>query len=119
MKRYRLRDGERGSILALAAFLLGVVALCMALAFDLGHLYVVKCELQRAADAGAMAAALTLFDLKDPTALPGCSRALETCQTVVAANQADGAGLQVPAADVSFGKWNGAVFQALGTADPS
>jgi hypothetical protein len=118
MKRFRLRGEERGAVLALTALLLIVAALCMALAIDLGHLYVVKCELQRAADAGAMAAALSLYDLKNPTAPPVCSRALGACQTIVGANQADGAGLQILADDVIFGRWDGAAFQVLGSSDP-
>ena len=61
MKRFRFTPDERGAVLPLTAMMIAVAVWCMALAIDLGHLYLVKCELQRGADAGAMAAALGLF----------------------------------------------------------
>lgn len=52
--------GERGSVLAVSA--LGMLALILAagLAVDVSHLYVVKAELQNAADASALAGASAL-----------------------------------------------------------
>jgi len=111
MKRFRFTPDERGAVLPLTAMMIAVAVWCMALAVDLGHLYLVKCELQRGADAGAMAAALGLFAVppgaQNPTsAAPDCGRAFSTCQSVVAGNQADGAALQVLSSDVTFGSWN-------------
>jgi hypothetical protein len=53
-------NGQRGSVLAVSA--LGMLALILAagLAVDMSHLYVVKAELQNAADASALAGASAL-----------------------------------------------------------
>ena len=63
MKRQQSKPGnrrERGSVLAVSA--LGMLALVMAagLAVDVSHFYVVKAELQNAADAAALAGASAL-----------------------------------------------------------
>ncbi len=117
---------DRGSVLALAALMLVVIVGCLALAVDLMHLYLVKCELQRAADAGAQAGALGLFDL--PAAgsslaarTPDCTRALNHVQTVVTANQADGKALELLSEDVVFGKWDSSLgtFVVTGCAEPA
>src|ERR1700749_5345606 len=54
------RKGERGSVLAMSA--LGMLALVLALGLcvDVSHFYVVKAELQNAADASALAGASAL-----------------------------------------------------------
>ncbi|HEY0173364.1 MAG TPA: pilus assembly protein TadG-related protein, partial [Pyrinomonadaceae bacterium] len=54
------KKGERGSVLAVSA--LGMLALILAagLCVDLSHFYVVKAELQNAADASALAGASAL-----------------------------------------------------------
>ena len=56
----RRRRGERGSVLAVST--LGMLALLLAtgLCVDIGHFYLVKNELQNAADAAALAAAASL-----------------------------------------------------------
>jgi hypothetical protein len=125
MKRFRTRMNERGAVLPLTAIMIAVAIWCLALAIDLGHLYLVKCELRRAADAGAMAAAVGLFPgppgSPNPIpATPDCTRALSVCQSVVGANQADGNGLQVLSTDVIYGSWNTVAntFSAIGCADP-
>ena len=82
MRRYeqitRLLKQERGAVLVLVALLLLVFVGITALAIDLGHLYVVRNELQNAADAGALAGALNLYN-DDPVAgleiLPGANQA--------------------------------------------
>ena len=55
---------QRGAVLALTAFLLIALIGVAAFAIDIGHLYVVKNELQNAADAGALAGGQFLY--KDP-----------------------------------------------------
>jgi len=125
MERRVIDDGERGAILTLTALtLVGLVAV-MALVIDLGHLYVVKTELQRAADAGAIAGAMDLFDIPPgshyPVSItPNCSRALTACQGIVGANQADGSNLQLSSSDVTFGQWDTSTgsFVATGCANP-
>jgi hypothetical protein len=117
--------GERGTVLTLTAVMLVVIAGVMALVIDLGHLYVVKNELQRAADAGAVAGAFKLFDIplgsRGPiSGTPNCSKALTACQTIVSANQADGVSLRLLSSDVTFGKWDTTTqaFVPTGYANP-
>jgi Flp pilus assembly protein TadG len=54
------RKGERGSILAVSAFGMLALVLALGLCVDVSHLYVVKAELQNAADASALAGASAL-----------------------------------------------------------
>jgi Flp pilus assembly protein TadG len=51
------RKGERGSILAMSAMGMLTVVLAAGLGVDISHFYLVKAELQNAADASALAAA--------------------------------------------------------------
>ena len=53
----RNRSGERGSILAMSAVGMLSVLLAVGLGVDISHFYLVKSELQNAADAAALAAA--------------------------------------------------------------
>jgi len=125
MRTGRKNTRERGAILTLTALTLVALVGIMALVIDLGHLYVVKGELQRAADAGAIAGALKLFNIPPGShypvsSVPDCTRALGACQTIVAANQADGGSLSLPSADVTFGQWDAATrtFVATGCSPP-
>ncbi|MBE0576199.1 MAG: Tad domain-containing protein [Desulfuromonadales bacterium] len=52
---------DRGAILVLVAFFLIVLIAAIAFAVDINHLYVVRNELQNAADAGALAGAGALY----------------------------------------------------------
>jgi Flp pilus assembly protein TadG len=54
------RKGERGSILAVSAFGMLALVLALGLCVDVSHLYVVKAELQNAADASSLAGASAL-----------------------------------------------------------
>ena len=60
MKRTYAR--RRGNILALTAFMMVAMIAFIALAVDVGYLYTVRSELQRTADAAAIAAAWELCD---------------------------------------------------------
>src|SRR4051812_48501139 len=63
MKR-RTKSRRRGNVLVLTAFLMtGMIAL-LAFAIDLGYAYSARTELQRTADAAAIAAAWDLIDTK-------------------------------------------------------
>jgi uncharacterized membrane protein len=125
MKRLRVTPDERGAVLPLTALMIVVIIWCLALAIDLGRAYLVKCELQRAADAGAMAAALGLFAVppgsQNPVPVsPDCSRAFNVCQSVVGANQADASGLVALSNDVTFGTWVfGSLDDPIGTFTPT
>ena len=58
---------RRGAVTVLVALLMVVLLGCAAMAIDIGHLYVAQAELQRAADAAAMAGAQALGrDLDTP-----------------------------------------------------
>src|SRR3954469_3430876 len=54
------RKGERGSVLAISAFGMLALVLALGLCVDVSHWYVVKAELQNAADASALAGASAL-----------------------------------------------------------
>src|SRR5687768_6104265 len=54
------RDSERGSILAVSAFGMLTFLLAVGLCVDISHFYVVKAELQNAADAASLAGASAL-----------------------------------------------------------
>jgi Putative Flp pilus-assembly TadE/G-like len=54
------RKGERGSVLAISAFAMMALVLALGLCVDISHFYVVKAELQNAADASALAGASAL-----------------------------------------------------------
>ena len=54
------QSARKGAVVVLVAVLLVVLLGCVALAVDIGYLYVARAELQRAADAGAMAGAQAL-----------------------------------------------------------
>jgi len=62
-----LLQQQRGAVLVLVALLMLVFVGITALAIDIGHLYVVRNELQNAADAGALAGAMNLYS-DDPVA---------------------------------------------------
>ena len=54
------RTGPKGAVIVMVAVLLVVLLGCVALAVDIGHLYVARAELQRTADAAALAGAQAL-----------------------------------------------------------
>lgn len=57
----RAKYNQRGAVLVMVAILMIVFIGIAALALDIGHLYVVRNELQNAADAGALAGARELY----------------------------------------------------------
>ena len=64
----RVFKNERGISLVFFALTMFVILFLMGLCIDVGYLYVVKGELQNAADAGALAGAGTIFPQNPPTA---------------------------------------------------
>lgn len=58
--KLKKREGERGSILAVSAFGMLTFLLAVGLCVDISHFYVVKAELQNAADAAALAGSSAL-----------------------------------------------------------
>ena len=115
-----------GSVIAITALGLLVAVGFLALSIDLGHLYVVKNELQRAADAGALAGAKGLLAIPPGTTgpveiNPDCARALSYTQRVVDHNNTDGATLALLDSDVMFGTWDASAksFDAIGCSNPN
>ena len=94
---------QRGAVLVWTAILVVVLLSCVALAVDVGYLYVTRAQLQNAADAGALAAMAAVRE--------GASRteAQEAALAVAHANQAAGAKVQLnPDADIIFGSYDAA-----------
>ena len=60
LKQNMIKD-QKGAVVAIVAVCLVIFVGFTALAVDIGHLYVVRNELQNAADAGALAGARRLF----------------------------------------------------------
>lgn len=56
------RHNRKGSVLVLSAFLMVILLGILAFALDLGYVYVSQAQLQRSADAAALAAAYELID---------------------------------------------------------
>ena len=102
--------GERGSITPIVA--LGLMAFVgfLALGIDLGQLYVVKNDLQNAADGAALAAAKKLIQDKngDGVAEVYCDEAITAAISAAGKNHSLGAAdpITVTAADVVVGKWD-------------
>ncbi|MGD0827232.1 MAG: pilus assembly protein TadG-related protein [Desulfobaccales bacterium] len=91
-KKLTLAHNESG--VASIVFALMLAALCgfVALALDVGHLLMAKAELQRTADAAALAGAMGLLPYIDTgTPTPNWSQGQSTSHTIIsnAANQVD------------------------------
>lgn len=89
-------DDERGAVLVFTALVIVVLLGMTALVVDMGRLFVVRAELQNAADSAAVAAA---SELPDPA----------TAQVIAldyAALQHDGPGVIATPTDVEVGNWD-------------
>ena len=115
MKR-RTERGYAGSETGAVAVLVGVMIVlfigCLALAVDLGMLHNVKVQLQRAADASALAGALQLDTANDQD-----NRAIAAARAAAAANRVEG----VTGFLSGTSGWvsNTSVVPVLGTWDPN
>lgn len=109
------RKGERGSVLAIAAFSMLSLVLATGMAIDISHLYTAKSELQNAADAAALAAASQLSSTRG-----GIKQAVaEATKTLNKYNF--GSNVGISGADVTFSdNLNGSyVSQASAEASPA
>lgn len=116
---------ERGVGLPLMGFALAAAIGILAITVDLGHLYMVKSELQRAADAAALAGAQRLF-------LPGtsaskvmpisldCTRAINAALALGTTNPTDAGPLPGGNLDIQVGHYNfhSKVFAPSGCSTP-
>jgi hypothetical protein len=108
-RRPRLRD-QRGAIIVVAALCLMMILGIAGLAVDLGYLDVVRCELQRAADAGAMAGAQSIYPCPLSSAAlplaPRCDSALAKGREIAQANLVDGVSPTVATIQTGAWDWN-------------
>ena len=104
------RSIRRGNVVVLAAVLLTTLFGMVAFAIDYGYIFHVRTELQRTADACALAAVLHLPDESD---------AVAAAQSVATENKAS-AGVDLSVGDITFGTWDRdtATFTP-GTYDPN
>jgi Flp pilus assembly protein TadG len=116
---------ERGAVAPISAVYLVVALALLALAIDLGHIFLVKSELQRVADSAALAGALRLMTPNTGVTpglmpvSPDCTRAITAAQAVATRNDTDGQPTTVAHIAVSLGTWNGTSFTNTGCADPN
>lgn len=103
------RDTRGATTILVAVFLFALITL-VGLIIDLGHIHVVRQELQNAADAGADAGAMSLFWLTgtqpvDAKNLLSCDYARLKAREVIQSNKSDAQALTIPEADVLVGVW--------------
>jgi hypothetical protein len=105
---FRNESGASAVFVAVSLFMLLAMT---GLVIDLGHLYVVRQELQNAADAGADAGAMALYWLgndtnaRDSKDLLNCAYAQLKATEVVSQNKSDGKNLSISPADIDVGVW--------------
>ncbi len=98
-------------VLILVALLLAALAMMMALALDVGYVYVMQADLQAATDAAALAGASGLTTSPDEA----YQRAVE----YAAKNSVNGAPLVLQPGDVQVGTWDSATSQFTPTSPSS
>lgn len=96
--------GESGAVLVLVALLLVVILGITALAIDIGHLLVVKNQLQNAADAGALAGCRVLYTMTTGSTLVVNPGADGVALAATAMNNSDNSAVEVPV--VERGHWS-------------
>ncbi len=103
MKRGFIAADQSGGILVLVAVLFVVLLGVAAFAIDIGHLMVVKNEVQNAADAGALAGARMLYTSITGTAITINAGANAIAYSAATANTSDSSSVEVPL--VERGHW--------------
>jgi Flp pilus assembly protein TadG len=93
---------QNGVTAIVVALVLVVFVSCAAVAVDVGHLVVVKNELQNGADAGALAGARVLYNEEGTSVNPGADQV--ALQTAIA-NMSQKTAVEVTAEDVQRGHW--------------
>jgi Flp pilus assembly protein TadG len=107
-----LRKGladQSGSVAVITGIVIFVLLGCAAVALDIAHLVVVKSQLQKAADAGAMAGARGLWPQNLGTATnrnPSCTNAQVQAADALGKNQVDGTNLTSGETTIQVGTWN-------------
>ena len=98
-----IRRDRRGAILVLAALMMAALVGMVAFAVDYGHLLKVRTDLQRSADASALAAVQDLIRKDDGT--QDVNKARETARSY-ARDNLNNAAIQVPSGDIEIGRYN-------------
>jgi len=121
----KLHRRENGTVVPLTAVYLLVAVAVLAVAIDLGHIFLVKSELQRVADAAALTGAMRLMTPSSGP-LPGvtpvsidCARAVTAAQAVGMENDTDGQPTTLANIAINLGTWNGTAFTDTGCASPN
>lgn len=111
VKGMRLKDGranERGSVMIMTAILMAGIVLAVGLCIDIARIYMVRTELQNAADAAALAAAREL-----DSGAGGIQDAVLRATTIVNTYGFNDAAVNVQAVNVEFAtNLNGTYVQA-------
>jgi hypothetical protein len=108
-----LRDRRGFMFILLAAGLMLVLCAFAGLALDVSRAYVVKGQLQNAADASALAGAANLYDLTKTPATLTWSAASKAASDFIAKNSADGKTLSDCLVDTGYWNLKGASNQTL------
>jgi Flp pilus assembly protein TadG len=109
--RGNFRRKERGAVLPITALFIVVAIGMLALGIDLGNMYLVKCGLQRIADAAALAGALRLVSPATGMSgviplTPDCSRARSAAQAAATSNTVDANPLPLANIAIKLGTYN-------------
>ena len=110
------RGDERGAVVVMMAFALVLLVAMLGMVLDIGHLYIVKTELQNAADACVLSAAQELSVI-DGTVL---SRATDAGRAAGAANRVDfqSKPVAIQDSDITFGSTlSGSFSRSIGGAE--
>ncbi len=99
-----LKD-DRGAVAPITIVMMVAFFALLASVVDLGHLMLVRSQLQNAADAGALAGARALF-YNNSSTTPNWVPARNAAIAAVESNKADTLLLEEPAANVTYGYWN-------------
>jgi Flp pilus assembly protein TadG len=112
----KLRDvlaDQSGSVALIIAIVIFALLGCAALALDIGHMVMVKSQLQKAADAGALAGARGLWPLVMPVTdasvprTPNCAAGTNAAQLTAHDNVVDGSNLAYDSEiTVEVGRWD-------------
>jgi len=109
--RFKYIKNEKGIAFVMLAIIMFFLIFCVGLAIDTSHVFVVKKQLQNAADSGALAGAGVLYPDSSATLLsqlsPNWSLAASTAPTFVKQNRASGSNLtDADILSVKTGYWN-------------
>ena len=110
-KAHGERRRERGSVLAMSALGMLTFLLATGMCVDLGHFYLVKSELQNAADAAALAAASALN-----SGSTGIVKARQRATAAMNSYELNQKGVTIPAINVTFAVNLGGPYVDEGTA---